>query len=743
MIFPKFTFTVSSKLDSVPIKDGQIIFVKDSKLLYVDMDTTRIDIVSNANGGAGPQGPAGPTGPQGPQGKSATITIGKVTTGAAGSQASVVNSGNSNSAKFDFTIPKGDKGEIGPQGQIGPTGPAGPTGPTGPQGAKGDTGAAGPAGAAATIKVGKVTTTEAGTSATVVNSGSESAAILDFTIPKGAIGPQGPTGAVGPTGATGPKGDTGIAATIKVGTVTTGAAGSKAIVTNSGTTSDATLNFTIPKGDTGAVGPQGAIGPKGDTGNQGPKGDTGLAATITVGTVTTGAEGTKAAVTNAGTKSAAVLNFTIPKGDKGDQGPKGDKGEKGDTGNTGAKGDTGSTGATGPAGTAATITVGTVTTGAAGSKAIVTNAGTTSAAILNFTIPKGEKGDKGDLASLTHSDVLNLLTNNGAMKAIVEKNSQLYIDGTYIEVDDLKSLDATIGGFVITNEGFGTPKAETSIDATEIFIHNDGDASLKNVSLESLEIFPGVEYADEYGSNEVLINKQLKGEISARELDVGKVSASVLTVGDPNHNPYAMHSGDLSIEDELFVYGKMNIRPKLFLDSNGKEYDINVFQGYYKFGGNNRYHAEGYQISLEDLYCYNNSYVQGTLYTNSGTVSRSDRNEKNSIELLDKEKSSDFIYKLKPSKFKYNDGTSDRYHHGLIAQEVKESMGDEDWGLYCDIIIPGEYEQVIDEGSKLIKEEKKSSSIRYEELIADLIATVQTQNERIKILEDIINKKEY
>lgn len=53
----------------------------------------------------------------------------------------------------------------------------------------------------------------------------------------------------------GPKGDPGTAATIAVGTTTTGAAGTNASVTNSGTTSAAVFNFTIPQGTTGAAGP--------------------------------------------------------------------------------------------------------------------------------------------------------------------------------------------------------------------------------------------------------------------------------------------------------------------------------------------------------------------------------------------------------------------------------------------------------------------------------------------------------
>jgi hypothetical protein len=47
------------------------------------------------------------------------------------------------------------------------------------------------------------------------------------------------------------------------------------------------------------------------------------------------------------------------------------------------------------AGPAATVSVGTVTTGAAGSSAAVTNVGTSSAAVFNFAIPRGDPGGGG------------------------------------------------------------------------------------------------------------------------------------------------------------------------------------------------------------------------------------------------------------------------------------------------------------------------------------------------------------
>lgn len=147
-----------------------------------------------------------------------------------------------------------------------------------------------------------------------------------------------------------------------VGTTTTGLPGTNASVTNSGTPQNPILNFTIPRGDKGD---------QGDPGAQGIPGTAGAAATINVGTTTTGAAGSSASVTNSGTTSAAVFNFTIPRGDQGIQG------------------------VPGTSGAAATVTVGTTTTGAPGTNAIVTNSGTSSAAILNFTIPRGDTGSGG------------------------------------------------------------------------------------------------------------------------------------------------------------------------------------------------------------------------------------------------------------------------------------------------------------------------------------------------------------
>lgn len=81
---------------------------------------------------------------------------------------------------------------------------------------------------------------------------------------QGATGSTGPTGAQGPTGPVsqipgpqGPLGPTGSRSTIILGAVNTGNPGTNTLVSLRGTVNDAIVDFTIPRGDTGPIGPTG------------------------------------------------------------------------------------------------------------------------------------------------------------------------------------------------------------------------------------------------------------------------------------------------------------------------------------------------------------------------------------------------------------------------------------------------------------------------------------------------------
>jgi hypothetical protein len=171
-----------------------------------------------------------------------------------------------------------------------------------------------------------------------------------------------------------------------------------------------------PQGDPGPAGPQGTVlyvdcgenqcimnqtpnqtaGPPGPQGIQGPQGIPGEPADILVNFTETVEPGENAYVVDVGEPGLAKLDFKIPRGyngtpgTQGIQGPPGEQGEVGPEGPMGPANMTaGPQGPQGDPGTAATIDVNYTFTGAPGTSALVTNIGTTSAALLDFIIPSG------------------------------------------------------------------------------------------------------------------------------------------------------------------------------------------------------------------------------------------------------------------------------------------------------------------------------------------------------------------
>lgn len=89
----------------------------------------------------------------------------------------------------------------------------------------GGAGPQGPAGQAATIQIGSVSS---GDAPAVTNSGNETAAVLDFVLQQGPAGPQGPQGDPGPQGPKGDAGEQGPAGPSKQGVAVPDVSGSEA-----------------------------------------------------------------------------------------------------------------------------------------------------------------------------------------------------------------------------------------------------------------------------------------------------------------------------------------------------------------------------------------------------------------------------------------------------------------------------------------------------------------------------------
>lgn len=120
-----------------------------------------------------------------------------------------------------------------------------------------------------------------------------------------------------------------------------------------------------------------------------------------------------------------IKGDTGAKGDKGDRGEQGAQGIQGPRGIQGEQGERGMQGAQGPAGNAATITIGSVTTSAPGTSAQVTNSGTSSAAVLDFVLPKGKDGADGGVTvdDALSSTSTNPVQNNVIYNALLNKVS--------------------------------------------------------------------------------------------------------------------------------------------------------------------------------------------------------------------------------------------------------------------------------------------------------------------------------
>ena len=231
------------------VADGYIQYSNDGSKTWENL--IAVADLKGADGAKGDKGDTGAPGQQGPQGESGVK-------GSDGVTPTIGENGDWYIGDTDTGKPsRGEKGEKGEPGSDGAPGVPGAPG------------------TAATISVGKVTTGAAGTGASVSNSGSSTAAVFDFTIPRGAKGEkgdkgeQGAPGNPGAPGAAGQDGHSPVVTASKTGKTTT-------------ISVDETAVATVVDGADGAPGKDGSPGAKGDkgeTGPQGPKGDPGAAGT--------------------------------------------------------------------------------------------------------------------------------------------------------------------------------------------------------------------------------------------------------------------------------------------------------------------------------------------------------------------------------------------------------------------------------------------------------------------------------
>lgn len=117
-------------------------------------------------------------------------------------------------------------------------------------------------------------------------------------------------------------------------------------------------------------------------------------------------------------------------------------------------------------------------------------------------------------------------------------------------------------------------------------------------------------------------------------------------------------------------------------------------------------------------------YPDGRVYSSTNSLS-SDRRLKEDICYLDTDNSKNFISALKPCSFKFKSTPAGKHRHGFIAQEVTEALKDDDWGLV--------------ESNKLA-DGQEFYGIAYTEIIPDLVAVVQSQQQDIEYLKEKVGQ---
>ena len=155
------------------------------------------------------------------------------------------------------------------------------------------------------------------------------------------------------------------------------------------------------------------------------------------------------------------------------------------------------------------------------------------------------------------------------------------------------------------------------------------------------------------------------------------------------------------------------------------------------------------------------SYKWNQIYSSSATINTSDRNEKYDIETLNDKNTKDFIMALNPVSFKFKNGESGRTHHGLIAQDVEDTLyklnlSSMDFAGFCkdQKMKPIKKPELDENGNEIVDndgnvvmidsqepiENEYTYGLRYEEFIPSLIKMVQMLQTEVEELKSKIGE---
>lgn len=182
-------------------------------------------------------------------------------------------------------------------------------------------------------------------------------------------------------------------------------------------------------------------------------------------------------------------------------------------------------------------------------------------------------------------------------------------------------------------------------------------------------------------------------------------------------------------------------------DSGGSAIDINSYgAGRFVASGNLHFSGRGTVLELVSNYIGcgrtlrpastscdlgTSGWLWGDIYATNGTINTSDRNRKTDIS-YDMSRYEAIFDALKPANFKMIDGTSGRTHTGFISQDIEDALAP--CGLTSIDFATFIKSPKVDEDGKVIEGEYVYG-LRYDELIALMVAQIQSLKKRVADLE--------
>ena len=309
-----------------------------------------------------------------------------------------------------------------------------------------------------------------------------------------------------------------------------------------------------------------------------------------------------------------------------------------------------------------------------------------------YTEVKRAQGAEGTLSSKISqtadqisSEVSRATAAEGTLSSKISQNAEaITTKVTAGDVSSMISQSATSIRMQAAELEWHTNTSDMSSDGTIKVKGGYGDASGKGTTIGADGLNTGYINADQIWNSALYANRNGNGGVEApNTLSIGASDPVVMKRADSNPNV-------------LYVWGGSSNLASIWATGN-------LYSENYVYHGNPNGASE---------------YVN---WINSGG---SDRRIKQDIKPMDAEESKRLIMSLKPSSYRYiDDGLrfdSRQSHHGFIAQDVKDVIGDSDWALWDTI-----YDDNIED----------LQAVRKEELIADLVNVIQDQERRIAALE--------